>query len=63
MRCEVCQGCGRVPNVGGPEWMPTILCTTCYGAGQQHCCEGLREQPDGDTEGDRGQAQADPQAR
>jgi RecJ-like exonuclease len=38
MRCEVCQGTGQ-------NWL-TVICSECGGSGLQHCCEGLREQPE-----------------
>jgi hypothetical protein len=41
MRCEVCRGTGLI----NCEFDPPAPCPECI-SGWQHCCEGLREQPD-----------------
>lgn len=50
MRCERCQGGGRVlPGRGSPSY---ALCPDCNGCGVVHCCDGLREQPEEAKDGD-----------
>lgn len=54
MRCEPCQGTGHVLDYAIPWKMAmhskpaTKPCDACGGTGQQHCCDGLRAQPDDD---------------
>lgn len=57
MRCEACQGTGRVKAPSYPvpppdrdhsiglSIAPRFPCPTCGGSGIAHCCEGEREQP------------------
>lgn len=57
MRCETCKGQGsRLIPIKHPlsDAMPGIYvgnaapCPDCNGSGVAHCCDGLKEQPDGD---------------
>lgn len=60
MICETCHGLGVVWGVDHLPVTPEITgtrtpipfpfcepCPDCGGSGRAHCCEGLREQPDG----------------
>lgn len=58
MICETCHGTGRqyyfplIPLDGrSAPWHP---CPTCGGCARQHCCDGLREQPEPKREDDDG---------
>ena len=64
MRCETCQGQGKVTYDKHPEPKPTqfgsvFLCPDCGGSGVSHCCDGLTAcndppRPDFVTVGDVG---------
>lgn len=54
MRCETCQGTGKTMSrapFGDPAkdlyTCTMIACPECGGSGVTHCCDGMREQPDG----------------
>lgn len=47
MRCEFCQGTGYTMTSSSAHERPTP-CHECNAYGVQHCCEGLREQPEAD---------------
>lgn len=59
MRCETCQGSGKIEGAVRPgDQAPTnslatasLPCPDCGGSGIAHCCEGLREQPSEDLNG------------
>ena len=44
MRCETCQGMGRIPADSPPFGVILWPCPDCIG-GAAHCCEGLTVQP------------------
>lgn len=46
MRCYWCLGSGYVIDF----WEVTYPCPKCDGAGLEHCCEGLKEQPEEDQD-------------
>ena len=57
MRCETCQGVGRVTYDQHPEPKPepfgcAFPCPDCGGSGISHCCDGLTacNDPDGIVE-------------
>ena len=55
MRCEKCQGAGhrKSPYIVGlkdGDIYTVNVCTDCGGTGIAHCCEGMREQPEPETE-------------
>ena len=45
MICERCHGAGEVLNFSLPE-----PCPECNGCGLAHCCDGMREQPEGNDD-------------
>jgi hypothetical protein len=58
-KCQTCQGLGRRyqyfklrTDTGSVLTPPplfdvqTVVCSDCGGTGIEHCCEGLREQPE-----------------
>lgn len=59
MKCERCQGRGRIVTAKGRwrtydcdvEYEASEPCPDCNGSGQAHCCDGLREQPCADPPG------------
>jgi DnaJ-class molecular chaperone len=52
MRCDHCHGTGGVNRVVHQEGRIVVEltpCPECGGSGVAHCCEGAREQPDGES--------------
>ena len=49
MRCEKCQGAGKVKGIAclhtGQNIKVEMPCLECNGTGDGHCCDGLCEQP------------------
>lgn len=62
MRCEFCQGTGKVPGpsiryafkdgtvIESADFGGTYACEHCGGSGIGHCCDGLCEQPTNNPE-------------
>jgi hypothetical protein len=50
MRCEKCQGIGKVKGIAclhtGQSIEVEMPCRECGGTGVGHCCDGLCEQPE-----------------
>jgi len=50
MRCEKCQGAGKVKGIAclhtGQSIEVEMPCRECGGTGVSHCCDGLQEQPE-----------------
>jgi len=58
MRCEKCQGTGKVKGIAcfrtGQSIEVEMPCLECNGTGVGHCCDGLQEQPEASVcEGDK----------
>jgi hypothetical protein len=58
MNCPVCHGkgifsFGGYERVGAGDWMKSTMnipCLECGGLGQIHCCDGLHEQPEPESD-------------
>lgn len=49
MNCEKCHGTGFIPIwEDGLDILVRYPCEECGGTGKSHCCDGLKEQPEGE---------------
>jgi hypothetical protein len=48
-RCQACRGIGLVEMLVRSWLLDVVPCLECGGSGWEHCCEGLREQPNPNT--------------
>ena len=49
MKCEFCRGEGFI-RTRRDTYSVSSMCRECLGSGVGHCCDGLQEQPEAETE-------------